>query len=77
MSTYRLIQKDNILLHSTAKDRKGGEGEPMHSRERERENTSWYTIKPKVPCHHCEHEKSSHMTVSLLAVVQYGVPLRT
>jgi hypothetical protein len=44
---------------------------------KEREKTSWYTIKPKVPCHHCEHEKSSYMTVSLLAVVQFGVPLYT
>jgi hypothetical protein len=30
-----------------------------------KENTFWYIIKPKDPCQHCEHEKSSFMTVSL------------
>jgi hypothetical protein len=72
---------NTILLHSTAEDRKVGAGEPMCSyekdRHRKRKRTSWCTIKPKVPCHHCEHEKSSYMTVNLLAVVQYGVSLHT
>jgi hypothetical protein len=64
--TYTLQQKTEQLVLVS-----------LHSHVRDRQNIPWYTTKPRVPCHHCEHEKSQHKTVSLLPAVQYSVSLDT